>query len=407
MKIVHISYSDKKGGAAIAAFRHHESLLKAGFNSSMLVLDKISDAKTIEQYKPSFINKWLPKIMNRFVFKVSRYYATWSCSLLGNDLSKNSLVSDADVIILHWVNLNTLSLSSISKILKTGKPVYWFMHDMWPITGGCHHSFNCTKFTTHCQACPLYDQNTGSKKVKDLSYWQFENKIKYLSNYTNLIFMTPSKWLAELVKKSSIFNSNKVEVIRNVLDTNEFVIKNKVDSRKRLGLPQDKKLLLFGADNISSPYKGWTQLQMALKDSIKDVEAVVYGSTPANLQSQLGIKIHTVGHITDTSKLVDLYNSCDLFVTPSLADNYPNVLIEAMACGLPCVGTNVGGIPEIITSKTGKLVKADCSDLRKTIIEELTSNQCTDRSNIRSEIVAKNSYNQGLVKYFRNSSEHK
>lgn len=405
MRILHINYTDKGGGAAIAASRHHEAMRRAGIDSHMLVQVKKSDDPHVHQYKVCAATMFMKRVLGRLFTLINPFYATWSWNHYGFDPSDDSEVKDADIIILHWVNAYTVSIKAIEKILKTGKPVYWFMHDMWPVTGGCHYSFDCTKYREHCRRCEMAHNHRGSHRDKDLSYRQFNEKMNRLSPYKNLRFLTPSRWLADRVQESALFGNHDVAVARNVLDTEMFKLVDKNEARNRLGLPLDKKLILFGADNVFSPYKGWPLLREALSRPIDGVEAVIYGMAPANLQAQIGIKLHSMGHISDISRLIDLYNACDVFVTPSLADNYPNVLIEAMACGLPCIGTNVGGIPEIISSPHGYLVTTnESNELGATIKKVLNCTSIRDSALIREEIVNKNGYNQGLVAFFLSRS---
>lgn len=402
MKVLHINSTDRGGGAAIAAYRHHEAMRRAGIDSRMLVQSKLGNDSYVLAYQINPVIKFL-KLVSRKLFLIFKpYYATWGWNHYGFDFSNDKEVRDADVIILHWINDYTLSIRSIERILKTGKPVYWFMHDMWPITGGCHHALDCEKFKMHCEACPMANNRRGTSKNHDLSWAQFEEKLRRLSPYDNLHFLTPSRWLADRVRESALFGNHSVKVVRNVLDTDVFKPRNKEEARKRLGLPLEKKLILFGADNLKSPYKGWPLLRDALTEPIDGSEAVVYGVVPDGINDQIGIKMHSMGHIGDIDKLVDLYSACDVFVTPSLADNYPNVLIEAMACGLPCVGTNVGGIPEIISNgKTGILTFPNNPELLRCAINTVLTNTdgVFDRSTIRNTIVDTNGYQHHIGMY--------
>jgi glycosyltransferase involved in cell wall biosynthesis len=307
---------------------------------------------------------------------------------------KDAVVQDADVIILHWVNGGMLSIKAIENILKLNKPVYWFMHDMWPITGGCHHAFECEKYKSHCERCPMANNMRGSRVKRDWSHIQFAYKMKHLSRHSNLHFITPSKWLADKVSESALFGRHDVHVCRNVLDTNIFTPCDKVEARKRLHLPLGKKLILFGADNLSSPYKGWPYLRDALSKPIDGAECVLYGNCDQDLQSQIAINVNSLGKISDTHKLVDLYSACDVFVTPSLADNYPNVIIEAMACGLPIVGFATGGIPEMIaTGRDGIVVNAyDSTALRDAILSVLDEPTINYSQNAINRVNVTNSY---------------
>lgn len=241
----------------------------------------------------------------------------------------------------------------------------------------------------------------GSRKEHDLSNIQFIEKKKKLTKYPNLHFLTPSRWLMERVKESALFKNHSVEISRNVIDTDKFFIRDRVESRRRLGLPLEKKLILFGSDNISSPYKGWSILKNALSEPLENVECVMYGSCDWNVQSEVAVKVHSLGKISDMDILIDIYNACNLFVTPSLADNYPNVIVEAMACGIPVVASNIGGIPDLVkNSKNGLLVEIlDGSHFRNAIEDIIYEKIVFDPYVIRNDIVNNNSYSSIRVNH--------
>lgn len=366
-KIIHINFADKTGGAAIAAFRHNEALNKIGYTSKLLVISKTSNASTVIKPKgrAAFVklkSRLYSSIAN---LRIQKYYpyATFSNQPLGFDISDERSVKEADVIVLHWVCNGMVSIRGIEKILSLGKPVIWFLHDMWPMTGGCHYSLGCEYYEGECHNCPLLFNRQGSAKKNDISYRYLNKKIEKWSHFDNLYIMAPSKWLADCAKRSSVFKNLKITVFRNVIDTAIFKPVNKELARKVLNLPLDKKLILFGADSISSPYKGWSYLKVALDHmNDLDVECVLFGNSNSTLLSlESTIKINYVGRLNDDVSLTLLYNACDVFVTPSIADNYPNVILEAMACGLPCVGFNVGGIPEMINHKVTGYVSNNLS----------------------------------------------
>lgn len=392
MKVIHISYSDKIGGAAIAAYRHHEAMRMHGIDSQMLVAHKTQQDANINELTKS--NMFIRKLINRVFLKCFNYYAVWSWNHFGYNLLNNKEIQEADVIYLHWINNYTLSLKAIERILKLNKPVYWFMHDMWPITGGCHYALDCEKFTNHCYKCPMGHNKKGTFISKDLSYIQFNEKIHRLSKYENLHFIAPSIWLAKQVKKSSIFKFKSVILAQNVLNTDVFVIRDQKEARKRLNLPIDKKLILFGADNLASPYKGWQILREALEQPIDHTECVIYGADRIDSDIAVGVKINSMGKISDIDTLIDLYNACDIFVTPTLADNYPNVVIEAQACGLPVIATPVGGVPEMILNGVTGYIIDDLSPLklRESIVYALSHRNKLDSNIIRQTIVERNSY---------------
>lgn len=372
MKIIHLNQSDFGGGAAIAARRHVEAMRRIGIDAAMLVADKRTDRDYILPYKDLAHTRLVAESkvltqLNRMPIRSWKPYATWSHAKWGLDIASDCRVREADVIVLHWINWSMLSLRGIRRILELGKPTVWFMHDMWPITGGCHYSFSCVGYQDSCGRCPLL--NVPEPKDNDPSHTQLKHKVAEWSTFDNLKVLAPSQWLINCAKLSKVFGNMRADVCRNVIDTEVFKPINKNFARECLNLPRDKKLILFGAADVTSPYKGWEILHDALSGlSGRGVEAVVFGSS-VGASIPLGIKVHSVGRLSDDSSLMLLYNACDMFVSPSLADNFPNVILEAMSCGLPCVGLPNGGVPEMIQNGITGYVAAssDAAALRESI----------------------------------------
>ena len=275
-------------------------------------------------------------------------------------LCKHPLVQEADVVYLHWINLNSVSVEEIGRLLDSGKQVVWFMHDMWPITGGCHHSFECEAYQTHCNVCPML---TGKKK--DLSYRVFERKLKVLKNRANLTVVSPSHWLAECAGKSSLFSNCRIEVIPNVIDTNKFAPFDRSLAKRILHLPEDKKIILFGCNSGSENfYKGWNYFEESLrKTDLSGCEIAVFGHKGKD-NNKLPVNIHYLGRINDEYPgLVLAYSASDVFVSPSIAENFSLTLCESSSCGVPVVCFDVGGNSDIVLNRqTGYLARYRDSD---------------------------------------------
>ncbi len=358
MKILHLSTSDYSGGASIAAFRLHKAMLKVGINSSMLVAEKtrIQD-KNIHLFKPNFYVKLFKRIVTKLTskYKVTEYNplrGLFSKPVFSAGVACHPMIAQADIIYLHWINRDFLSIADIKKILQLGKPVYWVLHDMWAITGGCHHSFECKKYETHCGNCP----NLLNPAAKDASYRLFEKKLTVFDRYDNLQIITPSKWLGECAKKSRLFSKKKIQVRPNILDTSIYKPVDQQVARSVFNLPTDKKIILFGAiEGAINPYKGWSYLQTALQklaENNTNIEAFIFGSEFSQaIVDVVPFPVHFSGHLHDDQSLCMLYNAADVFVASSLADNFPNTIVESLACGTPVVGFNVGGIPDLIDHK--------------------------------------------------------
>lgn len=359
------------GGAAIACYRLGQALEKSNCQVSYLTIGATFDAEHSEGLTG------ISKLKGRFNFYAERMYFwrksaskevrfSFSPANVGIDISKHPLVQEADILHLHWVNHGFLSPKNIAQLQRLGKPIVWTMHDMWPFTGGCHHSRTCQNYEKDCGSC-MY---MARPKVKDISYKVLQQK---KNNYSKeLTYVSPSNWLREKASTSPLVLPENNLNIPNCINIDEFAVKDSTEARIRLGLPLDKKLLLFAAVNISAHYKGWSYLSESLKQLYKEnpgiadeLELVILGDNKEDIELAPNYKKHALGYIRDTAKIIDVYNAVDAFVTPSLEENLPNTLMESMACGTACIGFQVGGIPEMIDhKKNGYLARyKDISDL--------------------------------------------
>lgn len=405
LKVVHISFSDKIGGASIAAYRHNESLIRNGIDSKMLVskqMNSINDS--IQAVTYSIFERIKKSICDRILSRIYRNLnpiASYSLAIDGMKVHRHPYVLNADLIILHWINFSTISLWEIKSLLKLGKPVVWYCHDMWPFTGGCHYSFDCTKFCTICKDC-----NQVKKHYIDFTNIQFLLKKKLWSKYNaHLTIAAPSNWLINESRRSDLFKYHKHYLLPNVIDTELYRPTNKYGDREKWGLNKNKTIILFCADKIDSRYKGWEYLRECLNMlPSHQYECLVIGRVNSKIYSEIAINVTFTGYIGNEKELVSAYNASDISVLPSLADNYPNVIVESMACGVPCVAFDSGGIKDlVIHMNTGYLVKKrDALALRRGI--EVLSN---DKALIhrlslsaRKYIESNCSYNPAKMRYF-------
>ena len=355
MRVLLINTSERIGGAAVAASRLMEALKNNGIKAKLLVRDKQTEQITVVALRRSWKLVW-KFVWERIViwkanrFKKNNLFAV-DIANAGTDITSLPEFQQADVIHLHWINQGMLSLKNLEKILASGKPVVWTMHDMWPCTGICHHARECEGYRQECGSCPfLY----GNGHRHDLSYRVFRRKQRLYHDYP-LTFVTCSHWLEEKARQSALTTGHKIVCIPNPLNINLFKPHNKVTARERLKLPSNKKLILFGSVKITDKRKGIDYLIgscniLANKHAeLKDQLAVVaFGKQSGQLADLLPFKVYPLDFVQDEHQLVDIYNAVDLFVTPSLEENLPNTIMEAMSCGVPCVGFCIGGIPEMI-----------------------------------------------------------
>lgn len=355
MRVLIINTSERRGGAAIAANRLMDALRNNGIQAKMLVCDKQTSQITVIGLNKSLWRIW-QFVWERIViwkanhFKKQNLFAI-DIANTGTDITTLPEFKQADIIHLHWINQGMLSLNNIQKILSSGKPVVWTMHDMWPCTGICHHARECDKFHQECNHCPYLYKGGGKK---DLSNQVFKDK-EALYKLAPITFITCSQWLKEKANQSALLKGHSIQNIPNPINTNLFKPRNKQEARRKSGLPTDKKLILFGSAKITDKRKGIDYFIESCKllaekypELMEELGVVVYGKDSEQLKSQVPFQVYPLNYISNEKELVDVYNAVDLFVTPSLEENLPNTIMEAMACGVPCVGFNVGGIPEMI-----------------------------------------------------------
>lgn len=355
MRVLIVNTSERMGGAAIAANRLMDALRNNGIQAKMLVRDKQTDQITVIGLRKSMWKIW-QFVWERILiwkanhFKKHNLFAV-DIANTGTDITVLPEFQQAEIIHLHWINQGMLSLKDLRKILLSGKPVVWTMHDMWPCTGICHHARECNKYHQECQHCP-YIYKGGSKK--DISYQVFKTK-QELYQLAPITFITCSQWLKERASQSALLTNHSVINIPNPINTGLFKPRDKQDARQKRNLPTDKKLILFGSAKITDKRKGIDYFIESCKilaekypEVLNEWGVVVYGKESELLKPLVPFEVYPLNYISSEKELVDIYNAVDLFVTPSLEENLPNTIMEAMACGIPCVGFNVGGIPEMI-----------------------------------------------------------
>ena len=355
MRILIINTSEKIGGPAVAAGRLMEALKNNGIKAKMLVRDKQTDQITVVGLKRNWLHVW-KFVWERIIiwkanqFKKNHLFAV-DIANTGTDITILPEFQQADIIHLHWFNQGMLSLKNIRKIIDSGKPVVWTMHDMWPCTGICHYARECTNYEQECHHCP-YIYGGGHKK--DLSTRTFRKK-KGIYHAASITFIACSHWLENKAKASTLLTGQAVACIPNPINTNLFKPRDKGGARIKSKLPQDKKLILFGSVKITDQRKGVDYLIKSCKllaekhpEWKNSLGVVILGNQSQQLEEQLPFHVYPLPFIKNEHELINIYNAVDLFVLPSLEENLPNMVMEAMACGVPCVGFNVGGIPEMI-----------------------------------------------------------
>ena len=339
----------------MAAFRLMEALNNNGVKAKMLVRDKETDTITVVGLGDGMLAQrhflWERLTVFRHLHFSKKHLFDIDVANTGFDITRLREFQEADIIHLHWVNQGMLSLSGIRKILASGKPVVWTMHDAWPATAICHLTMGCNKFKSRCHRCRYLP---GGGSDNDLSARVWEKK-KAVYGTGDISFVACSRWLQMEAKQSALLSGHTVACIPNPIDTRMFHCMDKAKARQALGLPLDKRLILFVSQRVTNAYKGMDYLVEACRllverhpEMREQAAVVILGGHAEEVKDALSLPSYPLGYVSDERKVVDVYNAADVFVLPSLSENLPNTIMEAMACGVPCVGFKVGGIPEEI-----------------------------------------------------------
>lgn len=401
MRVLIINTCERTGGAAVAASRLMAALNNNGVKARMLVRDKETQALTVaalpgqKQARWHFVWErlviWLHlKLRRENLFDVD-------IANCGTDITRLPEFQEADVIHLHWVNQGMLSTSDISKILKSGKAVVWTMHDMWPATAVCHYTRGCEQYYSQCDHCPQLPTGSLARHT-----WQLKQR---MLDGQRVTFVCCSQWLAEEASKSALLKGQRVVSIPNPIDTHVFHVTGQQEARQACGIPGDRRVILFVSQRVTHPRKGLKYLIEAVQKLVEQHPGMtentciaVLGGHAEEVAPQLALPVIPLGYVNDPHKIVNVYNSADVFVLPSLEDNLPNTIMEAMACGVPCVGFRVGGIPEMIDHKRNGYVARfqDAADLAEGICFVLEG---ADRQQLREACLHKvaHSYSQQSV----------
>ena len=372
MRVLIVNTSERTGGAAVAANRLMEALNNNGVKAKMLVRDKETDHLTVAGLPSSRRQQW-NFLWERFVIWLHLHFRREhlfevDMANAGTDITNLPEFQEADLIHLHWINQGMLSLKGIRKILTSGKPVVWTMHDIWPATAVCHYSRGCEQYLSQCDQCPLLPGDSLARQV-----WR--RKVQML-NGQRLTYVCCSEWLAGEAKKSALLKDQRIVSIPNAIDTRLYRPQDKKQARQTLDLPTDRRIILFVSQRVTDPRKGISYFLDAVSrlvqqhPEMKDNTGVaILGGHAEEVASQLALPSYPLGYVSDPSRIVNVYNAADVFVLPSLEDNLPNTIMEAMACGVPCVGFHVGGIPEMITHQVNGYVakERDAADLAQGI----------------------------------------
>ncbi len=328
------------GGAGIACRRLVCALRRVGVMAEVLTAAEVSCRWPFYAERLSFLPHERDRSV-RFLFSLANF---------GCEVSTHPLIRQADIVHLHWINQGFLSLKGIRNLAALGKPMVWTLHDMWAFTGGCHHSAGCEGYLHSCGRCPLLRRPAAN----DLSHriWQCKQRLFP----ERMHFIACSEWLGQRARRSSLLRSYPVEVIPNAIDGERFAPiaeEERRAFRRRLGVEEGAVLALFSSVKVENPWKGFGYLVKALEHLRESrpqwsVALMVMGKMRPDTLRLLPCRVYPLGSLSDAAQIAEAYAAADVFVIPSVEENLPNTVMEALACGTPVAGFQTGGIPEMV-----------------------------------------------------------
>ena len=382
LKITHFNTFDI-GGAAIAAARLHRALEAAGQESTLHLMQARggTPVATAGQSRFAQAASMLRPHLERLPvdLRFPRRQGKFSIAWLPNPLLRRVAESGmADVLHLHWTGDGFIDIGGLRGI---GRPIVWTLHDMWAFTGGCFYDAGCGRFATGCGRCPIIqseaDADPSSRVIlRKLAAWKD----------ADLTIVTPSRWMADEARRSVVFRDRRIEVIPNCVEMSVFKPVDPALARGLFNLPAGRRLILFGAVKPrSEPRKGYALLEQALSHLAKgrhaqETDIVIFGEGSRKTWQHAGFTWHSLGTLRDEVALSLAYNAADVFVAPSLQDNLPNTVLEALACGTPGAAFAIGGMSDLITHQgNGWLAREQAADDLAAGIEWILDDATGDR----------------------------
>lgn len=360
MKVVLLCKSDTTGGAAVVTYRLMNALRRQGIDARMLVAEKNSDSIYVDTAAPGWKLKaaFLAERLRIFIangFDKSTLFRIDTCSD-GVSISGHPWVKDADIICLNWVNQGFISFREIKKLAKQRRKLVWTMHDMWNMTGICHHADSCINYllpTGECGDCPLLGRKAGRN---DLSHRVWNKKF---TTYRSLPihFVAVSNWLALRARSSSLMARSELTVIPNAFPIQ--IGENGMANRNRPDSPGNDEnavvKIVFGAARLDDEVKDFPVFIEATQilagkhpQTAKKIEIITFGNIrQPELLEQIPLKITHLGRISP-EEIKGVYESAHIVVSTSRWETLPGTLIEGQAWGCIPVALDHGGQSDII-----------------------------------------------------------
>ncbi len=409
MKILQVSTQAQIGGAGIAAHRLHTGLRALGADSWMLV-SKASQNEAFVLAPTRVSDKVHARIAPKLDLLPGRLSRLDSDRISSAWVPSTALsrIREAapDIVNLHWINDGFIRLESLKHLRQ---PVVWTLHDMWAFSGAEHYHEDELRYRQGCTAANKPAGQIGW----DVNRWVWKRKKQAWSAMRDMVIVTPSHWLGRCAKASELFGDNRVEVLPNGVDHRRFHPMERSVARDILGLPKEKKIILFGAGSATSDKrKGFHLLVEALRHLEAHVDQseyalAVFGALSGD--ADFSIETTYLGKLQDEISMALVYAAADVFVAPSVQENLANTVLESMACGTPVVAFDIGGMPDMIEhQRSGFLAKGFVTEELAQGIRWVVSDHqrwCGLSESSRDKVVQSFTLEQAATRYLELYSE--
>ncbi|MDJ1502652.1 glycosyltransferase [Xanthocytophaga agilis] len=416
MKVLTSTTNNSAGGAAKSCIRLHQALLEDGVSSELLMLEhphkeiphghSFYEFHVNEQRRKKKSIPLSKKIYTKVLYELGRdeeaifnKKMTYEAKIISQKkygsetfhfahsqyrIEQHPLYKEAEIVNLHCMINNFLDYTTF--FANKLKPIVWTLHDMTPFTGGCVYSEGCDGYISGCTNCPQLKGTDNSNYTADT----LKVKQKSLEGMKNFTIVSPSIWLLNESKKSSLFKDFRHEHIPYGLNSKVFKPRDKAYSRDILGLPVDKPVILFVSHNIHNQRKGYQYLSDALK-ALKLQDKVTLCAVGAKSTESTNNGFIELGSFSDERLMSMVYSAADIFVIPSIEDNLPNTVLESLLCGTPVIGFPIGGIPDMVKSGVNGYLCDNVSvdALAKQLNIFMDNPKIFNREQIRDEAVKK------------------
>ena len=377
-----------RGGGAEKVTRQ----LLHGFDNSNINMHLIVGRGEPDDKRYEIIyDKKIPYFFSRVYGKLAPYrkYDRYAAARILETIDKYKI----DIVHLQNIHGNYMGIEDIARISEKCR-VIWTLHDMWALTGHCAHAFDCTKWIEgNCSHCPKPETYPGIRT--DVADKMLSSKKTSFAG-KNIVFVSPSEWLKDRFYESFLKNEH-IEVFNNGIDVDFYAPQIHSVLREKYNIPADKHVILFAASNLNSQFRSFRHLLEALKyiPNKSDYCLVVLGNCDSEVSFNREFSVFQMGYVADEDKMKDLYALSDIYITPSLADNFPCTTVESFACGTPVIAFASGGLNEQIDSKTGWLVTpGDSKALAYAIIDAFSDAERLKAMSLECRIKAVNMYSE-------------